>query len=229
MKLQNAHKKALDEEQESILQLKSHSAILRRRFDTFKTDMESLKQALRDKEEELQKKQEIVEEQERQVQMIKNDIKDREQTIDNKEKRISELRLKAKELEKIKFVLDYKYKELKKEIEPKETLIQQMKEQIREMDEELERDVRTNHALGQALNDKTQKIDNLNREIHRQRRLVKDKDRVIQLFVTDLEKLVTEIDPAYWRDAIRYRRGKKRGERGGVIVAASFSFSLPTV
>ena len=37
-----------------------------------------------------------------------------------------------------------------------------MKGQIKEMDEELERDVRTNHALGQALNDKTHKIDNLN-------------------------------------------------------------------
>lgn len=101
--------------------------------------------------------------------------------------------LQAKELEKIKFVLDYKYKELKKEIEPKEALIQQMKEQIKEMDEELERDVRTNHALGQvscglfyfashlpsqALNDKTQKIENLNREIKKQRRIVRDKDRV---------------------------------------------------
>lgn len=27
--------------------------------------------------------------------------------------------------------------------------------------------------------------------------------QVIELFVTDLEKLVTEIDPIYWRDAIR--------------------------
>jgi acetylglutamate synthase len=75
----------------------------------------------------------------------------REQTIDSKEKRISELRMKAKELEKIKFVLDYKYKELKKEMEPKETQILHMKEQIKEMDEELERDVRTNHALGETL------------------------------------------------------------------------------
>lgn len=61
------------------------------RFDTFKTDMESLKQELRDKvrsvqgiviiecsqEDEVRMKQEALEEQERQVVMIKNDIKDR--------------------------------------------------------------------------------------------------------------------------------------------------------
>ncbi len=111
--------------------------------------------------------------------------------------------MKAKELEKIKFVLDYKYKELKKDIEPKESQIVQMREHMKEMDEELERDVRTNHALGQAVNDKIQKINNLNHEIQRQRRLVQDKDRVIMLFVADIEKLVTQIDPAYWRDGIK--------------------------
>lgn len=47
------------------------------------------------------------------------------------------------ELEKFKFVLDYKIKELKKQIEPREEEIAEMKEQIKEMDGELERWVRT--------------------------------------------------------------------------------------
>jgi hypothetical protein len=44
---------------------------------------------------------------------------------------------------------------------------------------------------------------------------VHEKDRLIQLFVTDLEKLVTEVDPSYWRDAIRqlYRTYVKRGTK----------------
>jgi len=215
LKVQQVHKRQLEEEQEAVLNLKSQSAIMRRRFDSFKSDMEELRSQLKHKGDDLKTANEKNEEQERQIQMLKNDIRDREQTIDNKEKRISELRMKAKELEKIKFVLDYKYKELKKEIEPKETQIQHMKGQIKEMDEELERDVRTNHALGQALNDKTHKIDNLNLEIKRQRGLVHEKDRLIQLFVTDLEKLVTEIDPSYWRDAIRqlYRTYVKKGSK----------------
>lgn len=52
-------------------------------------------------------------------------------------------------------------------------------------------------------------------EIKRQRGLVIEKDRLIQLFVTDLEKLVTEIDPSYWRDAIRqlYRTYVKKGSK----------------
>jgi hypothetical protein len=78
-----------------------------------------------------------------------------------------------------------------------------MKQQITAMDSELERDVCTNHALGQALNDKTHKIDNLNLELQKSRRLVAEKERLISLFVTDLDKLVSEIDPAYWRDAVR--------------------------
>ena len=146
---------------------------------------------------------ERTEDQERQISMLKADIRDREATIDNKEKRIGELRMKAKELEKIKFVLDYKYKELKKDIEPKDTQIGHMKDQIKEMDEELERDVRTNHALGQALTDKAHKIDNLNLELKRQRALVQEKERQIVLFTTDLEKLVTEVGPPCWRGAIR--------------------------
>ena len=215
LKMRQQNARALEEEQETVVTLKSQSAIMRRRFETHRNEMEQLKGSLKQREDELKLAGERAEEQGRQIQMLKSDIRDREHTIDNKEKRISELRMKAKELEKIKFVLDYKYKELKQEIEPKETQILHMKEQIKEMDEELERDVRTNHALGQALNDKTQKIDNLNNEIKRQRAHVQEKERVIQLFVTDLEKLVTEVDPAYWRDAIRqlYRTYVKKGSK----------------
>lgn len=215
LKVRQQHKKSLDEEQESVMSLKSQSAIMRRRFDKFKKDMEDLRKQLEQKSVELKGANERAEEQERQIQMLKNDIRDREQTIDNKEKRISELRMKAKELEKIKFVLDYKYKEVKKEIEPKENMILHTKEKIKEMDEELERGVRTNHSLGQALNDKAHKIDNLNLEIKRQRGAIQEKERVIQLFVTDLEKLVTEVDPSYWRDAIRqlYRTYVKKGTK----------------
>merc|ERR1719199_660328 len=215
LQVQHSHKKALEEEQDAVANLKSQAGVMRRRFDSFKVEKEALQAELRAKEDELKVSSERNDEQERQIQMLKNDIRDREQTIDNKEKRISELRMKAKELVKIKFVLDYKYKELKKEMEPKETQIVHMKEQIKEMDHELERDVRTNHALGQALNDKTHKIDNLNLEIKRQRALVLEKERLVQLFVTDLEKLVTEIDPSYWRDAIRqlYRTYVKKGSK----------------
>jgi cilia- and flagella-associated protein 57 len=202
LQVQHHHKKALEEEQEAVLNLKSQASMMRRRFDGFKAEKEGLQSELKGKENELKNANERNEEQERQILMLKNDIRDREQTIDNKEKRISELRLKAKELEKIKFVLDYKYKELKKEMEPKETQILHMKEQIKEMDHELERDVRTNHALGQALNDKTHKIDNLNLEIKRQRSMVLEKERLVQLFVTDLEKVhflkkVLSIVPVY--------------------------------
>ena len=44
---------------------------------------------------------------------------------------------------------------------------------------------------------------------------MQEKERLIQLFVTDLEKIVTEVDPSFWRDAIRqlYRTYVKRGSK----------------
>jgi WD40 repeat protein len=217
--LQIGFRKQLETEQEQVLNLKTQSQIMRRRFDTFKHDMDGLEGQKRSKDETIALLNLKLLEAEQVKKQLEGDIKDRENTIDAKEKRIAELRQKGKELEKVKFVLDFKYKELKKDIEPKEEMIETMKQQVTAMDSELERDVRTNHALGQALNDKTHKIDNLNRELQKSRRLVAEKERLISLFVTDLDKLVSEIDPAYWRDAVRqlYRTYVKKGssESGG--------------
>jgi len=217
--LQGGFRKQLEAEQEQVLNLKTQSQIMRRRFDTFKHDMDGLEGQKRSKDEMIAALNLKLLEAEQVKKQLECDIKDRENSIDAKEKRIAELRQKGKELEKVKFVLDFKYKELKKDIEPKEEMIETMKQQVTAMDSELERDVRTNHALGQALNDKTHKIDNLNRELQRSRRLVAEKERLISLFVTDLDKLVSEIDPAYWRDAVRqlYRTYVKKGsnEAGG--------------
>jgi WD40 repeat protein len=218
--LQIGFRKQLETEQEQVLNLKTQSQIMRRRFDTFKNDMDGLEGQKRSKDEMISALNLKLLEAEQVKKQLEGDIKDRENTIDAKERRIAELRQKGKELEKVKFVLDFKYKELKKDIEPKEEMIETMKQQVTAMDSELERDVRTNHALGQALNDKTHKIDNLNRELQKSRRLVAEKERLISLFVTDLDKLVSEIDPAYWRDAVRqlYRTYVKKGsnESGGV-------------
>ena len=62
--------------------------MMRRRFDSFKVEKETLQTELKVKEDALKTSKERNEEQDRQIQMLKTDIKDREQTIDNKEKRI---------------------------------------------------------------------------------------------------------------------------------------------
>ena len=63
------------------------------------------------------------------------------------------------ELEKFKFVLDYKIKELKKQIEPREVEIMEMKEQIKDMDQELERYHKNNSSLELTISDLKLKLD----------------------------------------------------------------------
>jgi phage shock protein A len=60
---QQTHKKQLEDEQESVLNLKSQSAIMRRRFDSFKQDMEDLRSQLKVKADELKVSTEKAEEQ----------------------------------------------------------------------------------------------------------------------------------------------------------------------
>ena len=36
-------------------------------------------------------------------------------------------------------------------------------------------------------------------QVKRSRRLITEKERIISLFIADLEKLVTQIDPSHWR------------------------------
>ncbi len=38
-------------------------------------------------------------------------------------------------------------------------------------------------------------------QVKRSRRLITEKERIISLFIADLEKLVTQIDPSHWRCA----------------------------
>ena len=68
------------------------------------------------------------------------------------------------ELEKFKFVLDYKIKELKKQIEPREVEIMEMKEQIKDMDQELERYHKNNSSLELTISDLKLKLDGTPRE-----------------------------------------------------------------
>ena len=74
--------------------------MMRRRFDSFKVEKETLQTELKAKEDALKTSKERNEEQDRQIQMLKTDIKDREQTIDNKEKRIRCVCLRERERER---------------------------------------------------------------------------------------------------------------------------------
>ena len=72
---------------------------------------------------------------------------------------------KNQELEKFKFVLDYKIKELKRQIEPRENEIADMAQQIKEMDQELEKYHKSNAALDLMIGELKLKMEGMQQEI----------------------------------------------------------------
>ena len=108
------------------------------------------------------------------------------------------------ELEKFKFVLDYKIKELKKQIEPREVEIMDMKEQIKDMDQELERYHKNNSALDLTVSDLRLKLDGMQREILSQRTRLGDADIKIRGLKTELHETVQHIqDPKALKESVK--------------------------
>ena len=141
---------------------------------------------------------------------------------------MSELKAKNKELEKFKFVLDYKLRELAKEIEPRDEQIMQMRETIRELDDELQRDYKTSVGMEHGLSEKEAKINSLQEECKATRRAVLEKERVINFFGRDVQRLVNTTDPQQLKEGIRglYRsivRGAAEVSKEDEAVQAEFT------
>ena len=101
-------------------------------------------------------------------------------------------------------MLDYKIKELKKQIEPREVEIMEMKEQIKDMDQELERYHKNNSALELTISDLNLKIEGMQREILSQRTKLSDTDAKVRGFRTELHETVQHIqEPKALKEAIK--------------------------
>jgi len=141
---------------------------------------------------------------EKDIEKLKADVIEREGQIAEREKRISDLKNKARELEKFKFVLDYRNEELKKLIEPKNEELSELKDQIRELDDELQSDSKNKLTLQQSVDDKEEKLAAQQRELQKERTRTQQKERFINMFIKELHKLVTEVEPSGWREGIRH-------------------------
>jgi len=101
-------------------------------------------------------------------------------------------------------VLDYKIKELKKQIEPREVEIMDMKEQIKDMDQELERYHKNNSSLELTISDLRLKLEGMQREILLQRTKLGDADAKLRGLKTELHETVQHIqDPKALKDSVK--------------------------
>jgi len=199
-----AHRAAIAHEREAAQTLKGEGAILRKKFEAFQTEMERMESQLAGRNTEIRNLKHEAGEAQQREELLRKDIREREDSINDKERRMTELKAKNKELEKFKFVLDYKLRELKKEIEPRDEQIVQMRETIRELDDELQRDYRSNVTLEQSLLDMQAKIDSLHVECKKRGQQVQEKERLLSFFGRDLHRLVTSTaEPAQWREGVK--------------------------
>jgi len=202
-KILDQSKKELEEKIEENRDLKTSAALLRKNFEKYKKELEDKEKLLTKKDDKLQRQDKRIEELHRDIEKLKGDVAERETQIVEREKRISDLKNKARELEKFKFVLDYRNEELKKLIDPKNAELEQLKGQIQELDDELQSDSKNKLGLQQKLDDKEEKLLAQQREMVKERKRTYDKERFINMFIKELHKLVTEVEPNGWREGIR--------------------------
>ena len=224
---QTAHQ-ALVHEREEKSTLKGEQAIMRKKFSTFQQEMSKLKNALEERESTIKGLRREAADREKVIALLKKDVQEREESIADKERRMGELKAKNKELEKFKFVLDYKLRELAKEIEPRDEQIMQMRETIRELDDELQRDYKASVGMEHGLAEKQAKIDSLQEEVKKVRRTVGEKERVINFFGRDVQRLVNTTDPTQVREGIKqiYRnvvKGAAEASKEDEAVQAEFT------
>ena len=215
-------------EREEKSTLKGEQAIMRKKFSTFQAEMAKLKSEKEEKEGTIKNLRREAAERDKVVALLKKDVQEREESIADKERRMGELKAKNKELEKFKFVLDYKLRELAKEIEPRDEQIMQMRETIRELDDELQRDYKASVGMEHGLAEKQAKIESLQQECKKIRQMVNDKERVINFFGRDVQRLVTTTDPQALREGVKglYRsivRGEEELSKEDEAVQAEFT------
>lgn len=96
--------------------LKGDNGLLRRKYELFVSEFESLQNQVIEKDKEIGKCKRRIQDLEEVIEGLKKEVDERNFTISQKENRILEIKQKNQELEKYRFVLDYKIGELKEEL-----------------------------------------------------------------------------------------------------------------
>ncbi|PRP79546.1 WD repeat-containing protein 65 [Planoprotostelium fungivorum] len=193
---------AVSQEKASRL-MQGENTLLRRRTDMLIHDHDHLLITIAEKDKEIDKHKKRIQLYEENIESLRKEMDERNYTIGQKETRILEIKQKNQELEKYRFVLDFKIEELKEELNPKDIMMNDMRAQIKEMDEELQRTLRSNDQLEILVEDRNLKIDALQRDNKEYRIQVNEKEKLIRMFVEDVHKLYSDLDSSQWRSGVK--------------------------
>jgi hypothetical protein len=144
-----------------------------------------------------------VEEERKANALLRSDINERAESLTHKDKFILELKNKIRDLEKLKFVQDYQLLAMKAEIEPRTKELERMRDHQVKLDEELEKKLTDQQKIEQNRSQLRMRIEGLEREIRKNRDVIKKKERFIALFSQDLQRIIMSLDPAEWQQPVQ--------------------------
>lgn len=78
-----------------------------------------------------------------------------------------------------------------------------MRNQIKDMDDELQRTLRSNDQLELLITEKNLRIDAMHKEAKQYKQQVAEKEKLIKLLLEDLHKLYTQTDSSEWKTGLR--------------------------
>ncbi len=77
-----------------------------------------------------------------------------------------------------------------------------MRSQIKEMDEELQRTIKNSEDLKLTINDRNLHAEALKSEVNKLKAQIMEKEKLIRLFVEDLHKIYTDLDPSEYKNGL---------------------------
>merc|ERR1719271_1329816 len=183
-------RKSQDElEQQRMVEykLKKEQDTLLRGLDKMEHDREQISKDMMESKVQIKKLTKETTDLERNVEALKGDRRDREAT-----------------LKKFKHVLDFRLREVQESLQPKEKMIERLNEDLINLEAEFEKQLAMQHQMESELVEKDEQITALLAEGDKLRETIKLRERRIQLFHTDLYKLVKEEqDVRSWPQCIR--------------------------
>jgi len=200
-------RKSQDElEQQRMVEykLKKEQDTLLRGLDKMEHDREQISKDMMESKVQIKKLTKETTDLERNVEALKGDRRDREATLRDRELQIGAYKVKVNTLKKFKHVLDFRLREVQESLQPKEKMIERLNEDLINLEAEFEKQLAMQHQMESELVEKDEQITALLAEGDKLRETIKLRERRIQLFHTDLYKLVKEEqDVRSWPQCIR--------------------------
>jgi hypothetical protein len=189
-------------------QLKKEQDALLRGLEMMGRDKEQVAKEMAESESAIKQLRGECDELKRQVFDLQKERLLQEKNSTQQEKRIMDYKQKVSTLKKFKHVLDFRLREVSESLMPKERQIEQLKAQLSDLELEFEKQLKIERSLTSQLEQRTQKIQNLQQDAKKTQEQIEQKDKYMDAFTRELHELVHNPEQREWPGMIKelYRK-----------------------